>query len=229
MTLVPVVAAAILRTGAATGGRAERVSDAISDRYVQWLTRLMPYRIWVIGAGLLAFGASWLLYPRIGQELMPGSDSGQFTMVIRAPTGTRIERTEDLVARVESKVRRVIPSRELGTIISNIGVLYDWPAAYTPNAGPGDAFVQVQLRDERTRATTAYVNALRRVLPDEFPGIEVSFDTGGMLSAALNYGLPAPINVQVEGNDVHLAHRLASQIADAPRSAPGSGDVRVHD
>src|SRR5712692_248143 len=101
MTLVPVFAAHILRTGAAHGSRAERLSDAISDRYVQWLTRLMPYRIWVIGAGLLAFGVSWLLYPRIGQELMPGSDSGQFTMVIRAPTGTRIERTEDLVARVE--------------------------------------------------------------------------------------------------------------------------------
>jgi CzcA family heavy metal efflux pump len=229
MTLVPVFAAHVLRPDAAHRGRAERLSDAIGDRYLQWLTRLMPHRTWVIGASLVAFGASWLLYPHIGQELMPASDSGQFTMLVRAPTGTRIEWTEDLVARVESEVRRVVPSRELGTVISNIGVLYDWPAAYTPNAGPSDAFVHVQLRDERTRATTAYVDVLRRLLPEEFPGAEFSFDTGGLLSAALNLGLPAPVNVQVEGNDVHVAHQLASQIADAARGVPGSVDVRVQE
>lgn len=227
MTLVPSFAARALRPGGAHGGRAERLSDAVAGRYARWLARLMPHRRWVIGASLAVFGASWLLYPRIGQELMPASDSGQFTVLVRAPTGTRIERTEDLVARVESEVRRLVPPRELGTVISNIGVLYDWPAAYTPNAGPSDAFVQVQLGDNRTRATDDYVDALRRLLPGEFPGTEFSFETGGLLSAALNFGLPAPINVQVEGNDVHVAHRLAAEVADAARQVPGAIDVRV--
>jgi CzcA family heavy metal efflux pump len=227
MTLVPAFAAHVLRPGAAEGNRAERLSEALADRYARWLARMMPYRSWVIGASLLAFGASWVLYPRIGQELMPPSDTGQFTVLVHAPTGTRIERTEDLVSRVEAEIRRVIPAGEVGTVISNIGVLYDWPAAYTPNAGPGDAFVQVQLRDHRTHATNDYVNRLRRVLPDDFPGSEFSFDTGGLLSAALNFGLPAPINVQVEGNDVHVAHQLAAEVADAARVVPGAVDVRV--
>jgi multidrug efflux pump subunit AcrB len=229
MTLVPAFTAYAFKAGITHHGRTARLSDALSDHYVRCLTRLMPRRSWVIAASLLVFGVSWLLYPRIGQELMPASDSGQFTLLVRAPTGTRIERTEDLVARVESRIRRVIPSNELGTVISNIGVLYDWPAAYTPNAGPSDAFVHVQLRDERTRTTSAYVDALRRVLPEEFPGTELSFDTGGMQSAALNFGLPAPINVQVEGNDVRVAHQLASQVADAARTVRGSIDVRIQE
>src|SRR5207245_3985364 len=129
----------------------------------------------ILAAAVGLVALSLVLYPRIGQELIPVGDSGQFTMLVRAPTGTRIERTEEIVAAVEDDLRRVIAPGDLAKIISNIGVLYDWPAAYTPNAGPGDAFVAVQLTEGRRQTVRDVVAVLRRRLPERFPGVEFSF------------------------------------------------------
>jgi len=112
-------------------------------------------------------------------------------------------------------------------IISNIGILLDWPAAYTTNSGPQDAFILVQLAERHARSTFSYVDELREKLPQQFPGIEFNFDTGGMLSAALNGGLPAPINVQVEGNKLEVAHEIAEKIKRHAETVPGAVDVRI--
>ncbi|MGI8966693.1 MAG: efflux RND transporter permease subunit, partial [Limisphaerales bacterium] len=103
----------------------------------------------------------------------------------------------------------------------------DWPAAYTPNSGPQDAFILVQLADKHRRSTFDYVDALREKLPREFPGAEFNFDTGGMLTAALNGGLPSPINIQVEGNKLEVAHDIAEKIKRYAERVPGAVDVRI--
>ncbi len=107
------------------------------------------------------------------------------------------------------------PDSELKILISNIGVLMDWPAAYTPNTGPMDAFLLVQLKGRRGAPDTFEVVArLREELSERFPGVELAFDTGGMLTAALNMGEPAPIHLQVQGSDLHTLNRIAQILAD---------------
>jgi len=112
-------------------------------------------------------------------------------------------------------------------IISNIGILLDWPAAYTPNSGPQDTFVLLQLAEHHGRSSFSYVAELRKKLPQQFPGIEFNFDTGGMLSAALNGGLPSPINIQVEGNKLEVAHEIAEKIKRFAENVRGAVDVRI--
>jgi multidrug efflux pump subunit AcrB len=179
-----------------------------------------------LAAALTVFLGSMLLLRAVGTELFPQTDARQFTIRVRGVTGLRVEKTEELVSRVEEAVRRVVPDRERRMVISNIGVLYDWPAAYTPNSGPQDAFILVQLAEEG-RSTFEYVEELRRTLPRELPGTELSFDTGGLLTAALNFGLASPINVQVEGKDLGVSRAIAERIARHAEGVPGAADVRI--
>ncbi len=102
---------------------------------------------------------------------------------MRATPGLRIEDTEKLTTRVEDFVRNTIPEKERQMVIANIGVLYDWPAAYTPNSGSQDAFILIQLSRHRQKSSFDYVDELRRKLPPEFPGTEFNFDTGGLLTS----------------------------------------------
>jgi multidrug efflux pump subunit AcrB len=155
-----------------------------------------------------------------------------------ATHGTRIERTEQAVAQIERllieelgqpdpeypKVERHRDSR-LRMVISNIGVLMDWPAAYTPNTGAMDAFILVQLKD----GTDSFriVSRLRQRLREVLPGVEIAFDTGGMLTAALNMGESAPIHLQVSGSNLSTAHDIAQSIANEVRAVAGAEDVRI--
>ena len=168
-----------------------------------------------------------LIFKLIGTELFPQSDAGQFTVKVRATTGLRVEKTEEVIAQIEKAIGAVVPERERKMIISNIGILLDWPAAYTANSGPQDTFILVQLAEHHTHSTFAYVDELRKKLPQQFPGIEFNFDTGGMLSAALNGGLPAPINIQVEGNKLEVAHEIAEKIKRYAETVRGAVDVRI--
>ncbi|MCK6484821.1 MAG: efflux RND transporter permease subunit [Phycisphaerae bacterium] len=235
MTLVPICCAKFFRAHLPEvthpDGPPKTLVDRLTDRLaaacgviVGWALRR---RLIVVGATVALFIASLLLYPRIGKELFPGMDVGQFTVNVRAPSGTRIENTETLIEQVERSIQATIPKHDLSMMISNIGVLLDWPAAYTPNAGPMDGFILVQLTEDRTRTIQDYVVELRRRLNDEYPGIEFSFDTGGILTAALNFGLPSPINVQVEGNKLETAAKIARRIQRIAERTPGAVDVRI--
>ena len=163
----------------------------------------------------------------IGSELFPRVDSGQFTIYVRMPAGTRVERTEKRVAEIQQFLRKEIPERDLEMVISNMGVLYDWPAAYTPNSGPQDAFINIQLKSGHRRSSDEYVRWLRRELPRKFPGARFAFDTGGMLAAALNFGLPSPIDIQVEGNSLEVGREIAERIRARAEQVPGAVDARI--
>jgi multidrug efflux pump subunit AcrB len=116
----------------------------------------------------------------------------------------------------------------LRILISNIGVLMDWPAAYTPNTGPMDAFVLVQLKGKSGMpATFDYVDRLRSKLNQEFPGVDFAYDTGGMMTAALNFGLPSPNNVRVQGSNLFTAEEIAMHVQRIASTVPGATDVRI--
>ena len=211
-----------------------RKFDAGFERVKRGYTRLLRGAIrwrWPVMAGSLAiFGASLLLYPLLGQELFPVTDAGQFVINMRAPSGTRIEVTEETAKRVEEVIKREIPEHDRKMLVTDLGVLYDWPAGYTANAGPMDATILVQLTEagERHTSSQEYANRLRRAFAREFPGVGFAFNTGGMISAALNFGLPSPINIQVEGRDMQEQYRIAQDIKRlVAAEVPGAVDVRV--
>jgi len=201
--------------------------EGLKDEYEHWLRKALRRRKTVLVAAGMAFVIALVLYPLLGKELFPPIDAGQFTIRVRAVSGTRIELSEALASDVESVVREAIPNSEINTIVTNTGVLYDWPAAYTPNAGPMDSFLNVQLSATHHTSAQAYVRRLRGVLPQKFPGVSFSYDTGGLLSAALNYGLPSPIDIQVIGNSLDVAHTIAQDVETAVRQVRGTTDVRI--
>jgi len=212
-----------------------RVFDRAFERCRSWYTgllrRVLRLRYAVVLAGLAVFAASLLFYPYMGKELFPQIDAGQFVIGIRASAGTRLEKTEEITQRIEEVIKREIPEHHRQMIVTDIGVLYDWPAGYTPNAGPMDARMLVQLtsRSERDVLAQDYANRLRAVLAQEFPDVQFSFDTGGLVSSALNFGLPAPINIQVEGRDLHKQYAVAQELKQLISTVPGAVDVRVQE
>ena len=233
LTVIPALAARIMPEKQREEGPLFR---RISDGYrvvVGWVLNAR----WAVVTGALVLGVGAVFgLGELGTELFPRVDSGQFTVLVRAPVGTRLERTEEIMAEVEAAMQDVMgtadpygktPESDLSLLITNIGVLYDWPAAYTPNNGPMDAFVLVQLKDTREQSAQEWVSELRPELVSRFPGLEFSFDTGGMLTAALNMGLPTPIDVQVQGSSLEAAHEIAAAIAEEIRQVEGARDVRV--
>ncbi|MCI0636703.1 MAG: efflux RND transporter permease subunit, partial [Actinobacteria bacterium] len=187
----------------------------------------MGARSRVLGVVAVVFVLSLLLGRFVGTDLFPEVDAGQFSVRLRAESGTRIERTEALVARVEETIKETIPAGDLSMLIANAGVLLDWPAAYTPNAGSQDAFLEVQLSDARRHSSQEYTRRLRRALRERFPDVAFSFHTGGIVTAALNGGLPSPIDVQVTGNKLDVAHGIAERVRTAVAEVPGAVDVRI--
>jgi len=235
MTLVPVAAAKFLKGHGTPSGhfgkllaKFESSFETFRLKYESLLAKALVRGKQVIIGIMVVFVLSLGLYAFIGTELFPGTDAGQFMIRVRAGSGLRVEKTAELAKEIERFIRERIPADEIHTIISNIGVLNDWPAAYTPNSGPQDAFVNVQLTEHHSRNTEEYAAMLREELAQQFPGINFAFDTGGLITAALNFGLPSPIDIQIEGNDLHIAHSIAEKVRDIMVNTPGAVDVRIH-
>ncbi|MBA3315530.1 MAG: efflux RND transporter permease subunit [Planctomycetota bacterium] len=241
---VPTVTAKLLARGTLTsaGEDSQGWLGPVIRGYGWLLRRTLRWKWAVILASVLIFAGSMLLFRDIGQELFPATDGGQFTMLVRLPSGTRIERTEETIARIEQVITDRLgepdpafaigeeqhPTSALQMVISNIGVLMDWPAAYTPNTGPMDAFVLVQLKDKPGRPDVFDLVAdLRRDLNEKFPGVEFAFDTGGMTTAALNMGEPSPIHFQVTGSKLDAAQKIARLVKAEAEQIPGTADVRI--
>lgn len=209
---------------------ADRGFDVLRDRYTT-LLRLAIRRRWAtVLLSLALLAASLPLFALIGQELFPATDAGQIVINVRAASGTRIELTEQLTQAVEKEIQAVIPAADRQMIVTDVGVLYDWPAGYTANSGPMDATMLIQLTDARDRNVSSqqYATVLRKRLQAGFPGVSFALNTGGMVSAALNFGLPSPINIQVEGRDMKQQYRIAQDIVRLLRDkVPGLVDLRV--
>jgi len=204
--------------------------DQLRDRYTALLRLAVHWRWTTVIASLVLLLASLPLYRWIGQELFPATDAGQIVINVRAESGTRIERTEELTQAIEREIQLVIPEHDRQMIVTDIGVLYDWPAGYTANSGPMDATMLVQLTEAKDRHASSqhYATELRKRLESEFPDVSFAFNTGGMVAAALNFGLPSPINIQIEGRDMEEQNRIAAEIRDLLKAeVPNLVDVRV--
>jgi CzcA family heavy metal efflux pump len=190
---------------------------------------MLNRRAVIIGAGVFVAG-SMLLVPLIGEDFFPQVDGGQFQLHVRAPSGTRLEETERLFAKVEQSVRKVIPPSDLSLVLDNIGLpTYGVSLAIGANAtvGPADGDMLVQLTPNHKGATWDYVRQLRRELPAQYPGVTFFFQPADMVNQVLNLGLPAPIDVQVVGKNVEGNYAVARKLAHDMAQIPGAADVRV--
>ena len=173
--------------------------------------------------------ASWLLTRVLGNDFFPTVDAGQFLLHMRARTGTRIEETERLTDQINRVIRAEIPSRELGGILDNIGIPNSYiNLSYNTSGviGPGDADILVSLKPGHA-PTGNYVRKLRERLNREFPGTTFYFLPADIVSQTLNFGLPAPFDIQLVGRNQAANHVLAVQLAQQIKKIPGAVDIRV--
>jgi len=226
----PVEGAAPSRNPLARGQQAfDRGFERARLAYRGLLARLVERRTVFIPLFLVACLAAFLLAPRLGENFFPDTDSGQLTLHLRAPTGTRIEETARLTDLVEAAIRREIPAGELDVILDNIGLPYsaiNWMHGASGVIGAADADVLVSLK-ARHRPTADYVRALRDKLPAEFPGVTFYFLPADIVTQIINFGLPAPIDVQVEGADLQGNRRVANKMLNELREVPGLVDLRI--
>ena len=167
------------------------------------------------------------LYPLMGVAFFPRTDPGQFVINLKAPSGTRVELSEQYVKQVEDTIRQVVPPNELRMIVSNIGITTDFSAIYTPNSAPHTAFVQVSLKEGHKVGSYEYMAKVRAKIGQELPQLSTYFQSGGLVDAVLNMGMPAPIDIQVSGNSLKQAYATATDIAARARALPGVSDVLI--
>ena len=229
MTVIPIYCARFLTTESARKeehggkgllGRFRTAYERFAGRYEKMLSLALDHKRIVIGGIALLFVASLLVYPLLGTELFPTTDSGQFIIDYRVPPGTRIELTEALTARMENLVRQVIPHQELSTIVSNIGLAPGFSAIFSSNAASDSGFMMVALRPEHRVSTFTYMRQLKQLLPEEMPEVQTFFTSGSIIDSVLNFGLAAPIDVQVSGQSYAVLFPAAKQVQAAITRLP---------
>ncbi|QDU36810.1 Cobalt-zinc-cadmium resistance protein CzcA [Maioricimonas rarisocia] len=181
---------------------------------------------------VMAVGASFLVWPRMGTELFPDVDAGTFEIRIKTIPGTDLEETERLVERIEATIQDVIPREQIETLIANIGLPVGKGAGFSTvlssNSGPDTAYVIVNLKQEgRSTGTQTYIDRLRERLAEEFPLEQFLFVSGGIVNMALNEGVPTPISVQVAAGTLGQCRDAAERIVDVVEQIPGARDVQI--
>jgi HAE1 family hydrophobic/amphiphilic exporter-1 len=207
--------------------RFNRMFNKILDYYEYWVRRAVrrPGLTVAILSGV--FVASLAIYPLLGMAFFPKTDAGQFTINMKVPTGTRIEVTDQYVAKVENLIRSTMEGKDLKRIVSNIGVVPDFSALYTTNAGPYTATVQVQLNDPHRLSSFEYMNRVQQRMDKQFPEIRTFLSSGSMVDAILNQGAQAPIDVQVSSPDLDQIYGIAQNLSARIREVHGVGQTYI--
>jgi multidrug efflux pump subunit AcrB len=202
--------------------------ERFQDGYATLLRAALAHRRFTIGiAGAIAL-ASFGLVPVVGTDFFPSVDAGLMKLHFRAPVGSRIEKTEELVGQVEDGIREIVPPREISTINTMIGVPVSYNLAFvqTDNVSPMDAEILIALKPEHA-ATEGYMRRIRRMLAQRFPGAAFYFQPADIVSQVLNFGLSAPIDVQVEHPDLQKAYEVARKLRDGIAEVPGTADAHI--
>ena len=212
----------------------ERLNIWFNDRFESFLRgydRLVGAALrhaWMtVGICGTSFAASLFLFPLLGLSFFPRTDAGMFVINVKAPSGTRLAVTEREAAKVEALIRQIVPARDLGVILSNIGVTPGFSSIYTSNSAQHTAFVQVGLKEDHETGSYEYMARLKRKIADELPELNTYFQSGGMVDAVLNLGLPAPIDVQVAGTNLAASHAVARKLASQIQRFPDVADVYI--
>ncbi len=204
-----------------------RMFNHLLDVYEVWVRRAVVRPGLTVAVLSGAFVLSIAMYPLLGLAFFPQTDAGQFTITLKVPTGTRLEVTEQYVAKVEDLIRHEVAPHDLKMIVSNIGVVPDFSALYTTNAGPYTATIQVALQDDHDKSSFAYIDRVQREMSKDYPDIRTFFSSGSMVDAVLNMGMPAPIDVQVSSAHLRQNYAVAQDLANQIRSLPGVGQVYI--
>lgn len=211
--------------------RFNRVFNRLRDRYVKGLEWSLDRPKTIIAGTILLVVASLTCVPFIGRDYFPAVDAGQFRLHVRTPAGTRIEETERSFARVESIIRQEIPAEELSAIVDDIGLPPNpTSVAFSDSvtSGPSDGEILVSLNKEKHAPTAGYVEKLRRRLSREMPDHTFFTQPADIVGQILNFGLPAPIDVQISVKDPKAGYALAREIAAKVAKVPGAVDVHIH-
>ena len=204
----------------------------IVDKFNQAFQRMVQrYEVWVrrslerpglttavvLGSVVLLLA---VLFPFLGRAYFPRTDPGQFVINVRMPSGTRLEVSDQYIAKVENIIRQTVRPADLGMIVSNIGVYPDLSAIFTSNASMDTAFVQTSLKEGHKVGSYAYMARMREKLSQQMPELTTYFQAGGLINGVINQGLPAPIDVQVSSNNMEGAYALAEKLAAKIRTFP---------
>jgi HAE1 family hydrophobic/amphiphilic exporter-1 len=236
MTVIPLFCARFLKgfhqtqEGRASGGFNawfNRGFTGLLDFYERWVRRALRRPVLTIALLTGIFVASLAIYPLIGVAFFPQTDAGQFTINLKVPTGSRIEATDDYVAKIEQLIRKAVDPADFKMIVSNIGIVPDFSALYTTNAGPYTATIQVALKSSHRVSSFEYMGRVRRQIERLYPDLRTFFSSGSMVDAILNMGAPAPIDVQVSSRDLDTTYNAAEGLAAQIRKLPGIGEVYI--
>ncbi len=207
----------------------ERGFNAFRAWYHDLLIVLVARRAVFIPAFFAACLATFLLVPLLGQDFFPSTDNGQMILHLRARSGTRIEETAKLTDQVEDFLRRKLPRGEIASILDNIGLPYsiiNFMYSTSGLIGAGDADIMIALKEDH-RPTAEYVRLLRNALPRAFPGVTFYFLPADIVSQILNFGIPSPIDIQVDGTDLDGNRQVADKMLAELRQVPGIVDARI--
>ncbi|HSM85941.1 MAG TPA: efflux RND transporter permease subunit, partial [Candidatus Limnocylindrales bacterium] len=205
----------------------QRCYEQATHAYGRQLHKALERPGKVIVAILGMFAVSLGLFPFLGVAFFPRTDASQFVINLKAASGTRIEMTEGLVNRVETLIRKTVDPADLGIIVSNIGVTPGFSSIYTSNSGSHTATIQVSLNANHRIGSYKYMDRIRRRISSELPEVSAFYQSGGLQDAVLNMGLPAPIDVQVSGNDLERLYSTAVSIAGEIRGIHGVRDAFI--
>lgn len=204
-----------------------RMFNRLLDSYEYWVKRALLRPGLTVAALSGAFVLSLALYPLMGLAFFPRTDAGQFTVNLKVPTGTRLEVTEQYVEKVEDLIRKVVGQKDVKMVVSNIGVVPDFSALYTTNAGAYTATIQVALDEDHQKSSFYYMDRVQKEMESQFPDIRTFFSSGSMVDAILNTGMPAPIDVQVSGRSLRQIYAATQELAQRIRQLPGVGEVYI--
>jgi multidrug efflux pump subunit AcrB len=242
MTVIPLFCAKFLKGIHHEHGEAPPGDASWGARFNAWFNRMFTHVLDIyeravrialrrpgltVAALLGLFVLSLAIYPILGLAFFPQTDAGQFTINVKVPTGTRIEITNQYVAKIEDLIRHVVEPRDMKMIVSNIGVVNDFSSLYTTNAGEYTATIQTALNDDHHESSLTYMNRVRDELAAKFPDVRAFFQSGSMVDAILNSGMPAPIDIQVNTRDLDLTYNTAQELARRIRKLPGVGQIYI--
>src|SRR5881628_2691938 len=204
--------------------------EMMDTGYQMLLTWSLSHRRTLIGTVVLVFVGSLALVPLIGSEFIPITDESQFRIVVRAPVGQRVEKTEQQVAEIERVLRETIKPKELETVVSSVGVLQQGRSSlFNPNTGPHTALIQVYLvsPDKRTRNQIQIMNEVRPKIVKLFPGVLTIFDPGGIVKRVTSFGSQAPVDVEINGYDMEKARQVVREVDDVMHKTKGLADIQI--
>ena len=233
-TLVPTMAHFMLRSEMKADhgkGSFNRGFERMRESYASLLHWCLDHRALVLAGFGIFVAASLCLSVLVGEDFFPTVDSGQMRLHARAPSGTRIETTETIFADIENEIRRVIPPREIDDIIDNIGIPFGgFNLAFgdNPTLGVSDGDILIALKPEEHGSVAGYTDQLRRRLHEKFPEMVFFFEAANITNQILNFGLPAPIDVQVVGRNAAANYQIAQRLQTQMARIPGAADVHVH-